>query len=42
MYNQYKDNCFEIVSLSLEDVTKKDWLAAIEKDKLPWVHITVK
>jgi len=38
-YNTYKDKGFEILSVSL-DSDKKSWLAAIEKDGLPWTHVS--
>ncbi len=40
-YNKFKDKDFTIISVSLDRVGKKaDWLAAIEKDGLPWIHIS--
>lgn len=38
-YNAFKDKNFEIVGVSLDD-EKKAWLSAIEKDGLPWVHVS--
>ncbi|MES2810325.1 MAG: TlpA disulfide reductase family protein [Bacteroidota bacterium] len=38
-YNMYKDKGFEIISVSLDNV-KKAWLDAIEKDGLPWLHVS--
>ncbi len=38
-YNQYKDQGFEILGVSL-DISKKNWLKAIEKDKLPWTNVS--
>ena len=38
-YNKYKDENFEIVGVSL-DASKESWVAAIEKDGLPWVHVS--
>lgn len=38
-YNKYKNQGFEIIGISL-DVNKKNWLKAIEKDRLPWVNIS--
>ncbi|MEJ7558347.1 MAG: TlpA disulfide reductase family protein [Pedobacter sp.] len=38
-YNTYKDKGFEILSVSL-DSDKKLWLGAIEKDGLPWTHVS--
>jgi thiol-disulfide isomerase/thioredoxin len=39
LYNQYKDKGFDILGVSL-DRTKGAWLAAIEKDDLPWHQIS--
>ncbi len=39
VYNQYKDENFEILGVSL-DKTKERWLQAIEQDGLPWKHIS--
>ena len=38
-YNQYRDKGFEIIGISLDN-TKKHWLKAIEKDKLPWINVS--
>lgn len=38
-YKLYKDQGFEILSVSL-DSDKKAWLQAIEKDGLPWLHVS--
>ena len=38
-YNKYKDKGFEILGVSL-DKQKKAWVNAIEKDGLPWKHIS--
>jgi peroxiredoxin len=38
-YQDYKDKGFEILSVSLDN-DKKAWLAAIEKDGLPWTHVS--
>lgn len=38
-YNAFKDKNFEIVGVSL-DGEKKAWLNAIQKDGLPWVHVS--
>jgi len=39
VYSEYKDQNFEIVGVSLDE--KKDrWLDAIEKDGLPWIHVS--
>ena len=38
-YNKYKDQNFEIVGVSL-DAGKKAWVDAIEKDGLPWIHVS--
>lgn len=39
MYNKYKDQGFEIISISLDN-NKGRWEAAIAKDKLDWHHIS--
>ena len=39
MYNKYKGKGFEIFGVSL-DQSKDKWLAAIEKDKLTWPHVS--
>lgn len=39
MYNIYKDKGFEILSVSL-DRSRDSWLAAIEKDKMDWKHVS--
>ena len=38
-YNKYKDQNFEIVGVSL-DASKEQWEIAVEKDGLPWIHIS--
>jgi thiol-disulfide isomerase/thioredoxin len=39
VYEKYKDQGFEILSVSLDN--KKDrWLQAIEKDKMDWHHVS--
>jgi peroxiredoxin len=38
-YNAYKDKNFTVLGVSL-DKTKEDWMAAIEKDKLAWTHVS--
>lgn len=38
-YKKYHDKGFEIIGISLDE-NKKDWLKAIEKDKLEWLHIS--
>jgi thiol-disulfide isomerase/thioredoxin len=38
-YKKYKGKPFEVVSISLDDSRDK-WAAAIEKDGLPWVHVS--
>ncbi|SHJ66656.1 Peroxiredoxin [Reichenbachiella agariperforans] len=39
MYNTYHDKGFEILGVSLD--RKKDaWVEAIEKDQLPWAHVS--
>lgn len=39
LYKRYKDRGFHILGVSL-DRDKKRWLAAIEKDKLTWSHVS--
>jgi len=39
LYKKYHDKGFEIIGISLDD-DKKDWLRAIEKDKLEWHHVS--
>jgi len=39
LYNKYKDQGFEVLGVSL-DGDKKRWVAAIEKDKLTWTHVS--
>ncbi len=39
MYQQYKNKGFEIYGVSL-DKNREDWLAAIEEDKLAWLHVS--
>lgn len=39
LYAQYKDEGFEIFGVSL-DRTKAAWVGAIEKDGLPWYHVS--
>lgn len=38
-YNALKSKNFEIVSVSL-DMGKEAWIAAIEKDGMPWIHVS--
>lgn len=38
-YNTYKDKGFEIFAVS-EDIKKQNWIRAIKKDKLPWIHVS--
>lgn len=40
-YEQFKDRNFTVLGISLDNPGKKeDWLAAIEKDGLPWTHVS--
>jgi len=39
VYSEYKDRNFEIVGVSLDE-KKNRWLGAIEKDGLPWIHVS--
>ncbi len=38
-YHKFKGKPFEIVGISLDE-KKEPWLKAIEKDNLPWVHLS--
>mgnify|MGYP001269173818 CR=1 FL=1 len=38
-YNTFKPRGFEIFAVS-EDIKKENWLKAIKKDKLPWIHVS--
>lgn len=39
LYQKFKDSGFEILAVSL-DVNPASWLQAIEKDGLPWLHVS--
>ena len=39
VYNQFKNKNFNIIGISLDE-HKKDWLKAIEDDKLPWDQLS--
>jgi thiol-disulfide isomerase/thioredoxin len=39
IYRKYKNKGFEILAVSL-DRRKEDWIRAIEKDGLPWKHVS--
>lgn len=39
LYNKYKGEKFEILGVSL-DKKKEDWIKAIQKDQLTWVHVS--
>ena len=39
LYQQYKDQGFEILGVSLDE-SREQWLQAIEKDGLPWRHVS--
>ncbi|MEQ6166642.1 TlpA disulfide reductase family protein [Ekhidna sp. MALMAid0563] len=39
VYNEYSDENFEILGVSL-DRTREKWLGAIEQDGLPWLHVS--
>lgn len=39
LYNEYSDNNFEILGVSL-DRTKDKWVQAIAQDGLPWLHVS--
>lgn len=38
-YNQFKSKGFTVLSVSLDD-QKKPWLDAVEKDDMPWYHVS--
>lgn len=38
-YKQFKGKDFEILGVSLDD-KKQDWMQAIKKDKLTWIHVS--
>jgi len=38
LYSKYKQNGFEILSVSLDD-SKKEWMKAVNKDKITWLQI---
>ena len=38
LYSKYKQNGFEILSVSLDD-NKHDWMKAVSKDKITWLQI---
>jgi len=39
LYNRYKEKGFEILGISLDE-SKTQWVKAIEKDGLPWRHVS--
>ena len=39
LYNRYKDKGFEIYGVSLDE-SKEQWRSAIQKDGLPWRHVS--
>jgi peroxiredoxin len=39
VYEKFKGKNFEILAVSLDD-KKEAWLAAIQKDGLPWIHVS--
>jgi len=38
-YEKYKNKGFEIYAISLDE-NKEDWLAGIEENDLPWIHVS--
>jgi peroxiredoxin len=41
VFNQYKGKNFTVIGVSLDGVTDRDkWLAAIQKDGLPWTQVS--
>jgi len=39
LYEKYKNKGFEVMGVSL-DRKRAGWLSAIEKDELPWIHVS--
>lgn len=39
VYEKYHDKGFEIISISLDD-KKNNWIKAIEKHQIPWLHVS--
>jgi len=39
LYSKYKSKGFEVIGVSL-DRKRAPWLAAIQKDELPWIHVS--
>ena len=39
VYEKYHDKGFEIISISLDD-KKANWVKAIEKHQIPWLHVS--
>ena len=39
LYEKFNKKGLQIIGISLDD-DKKDWVKAIEKDKLPWLHVS--
>lgn len=38
-YNEYREDGFEVVAVSLDE-DKEAWLEAIEEDGMPWIHLS--
>lgn len=38
VYNKFKDNNFDIISVSI-DQKREEWLKAVKEDKLPWLNV---
>ena len=39
VYEKYHDKGFEVISISLDD-KKNNWIKAIEKHQIPWLHVS--
>ena len=39
LYNDYKDKGLNILSVSLDE-RRTPWIKAIEKDVMPWMHVS--
>ncbi|GAB1473513.1 hypothetical protein MASR2M69_09540 [Bacteroidota bacterium] len=38
-YNKFHDKGFDVVAVSLDD-SKEQWINAIKKDNMPWIHLS--
>ena len=39
LYNTYSDRGLQIIGISLDD-NRTNWIRAIEREKLPWIHLS--